>query len=129
MTPLKDPKYLEKARELFAKIELMHSDYLRERNVTEAIADALAVARQEGESRWISVEERLPEDEGKYLVANDDGNWPCSVLHWSVLMQKWCTGANNIITHWQPLPAPPLIGVGREGDSLDADGDVNGGGK
>ena len=58
---------------------------------------------------WISVDERLPEREGKYLVATFDrrvgiGN----------LIDYYCDGDlsfdNYKVTHWMPLPEPPKKG-------------------
>ena len=60
---------------------------------------------------WISVEERLPERVGKYLVATFDrrvgiGN----------LIDYYCDGELSFdsykVTHWMPIPEPPKGGVG-----------------
>jgi hypothetical protein len=59
---------------------------------------------------WISVEDRLPEDDNLYIV--------CRTIypHQIVFEARWKDGKwlsvveskqLNYITHWQPLPAPP----------------------
>jgi hypothetical protein len=65
--------------------------------------------------RWISVEERLPEDEDRELT---------SVLGWNGVSARevvfaprersgsqWSSaaGGHEFITHWMPLPEPPEV--------------------
>ena len=69
-------------------------------------ADAICdLALQELQQQWISVDERLPDREGRYLTINEEGSYWCDA--WSPL-HNW-TGALKI-THWMPLPAPPTGG-------------------
>lgn len=64
---------------------------------------------------WISVKDRLPEKDGKYLVARaDGGKHSISVRKFRKEVPCWYTGycghwerRTNGITHWQPLPEPP----------------------
>ena len=68
-------------------------------------------------SEWISVEDRLPNKEGDYLVFIVDNlgearmevmklfKWATS-FNWSEHMNSWWKEYNHI-THWQPLPKPP----------------------
>lgn len=56
-------------------------------------------------SAWISVDERLPEREGKYLVFTVKGD---------IKIEPYCTVAINYepqfnywVTRWMPLPEPP----------------------
>ena len=61
--------------------------------------------------KWISVEDRLPEDIGMYIVFRDNscigGTVKCvdtKLFH----DRTWITdGYDGKITHWQPLPKPP----------------------
>lgn len=64
---------------------------------------------------WISVEDRLPEEDGKYLVARLEGNlYSISVRkfrkdvpdRWSGYCGHWEKRTNGI-THWMYLPEPP----------------------
>lgn len=63
-------------------------------------------------TEWISVEERLPERSGKYLVATFDGR-----VGIGNLIDYYCDGDlsfdNYKVTHWMPLPMPPKGDVGR----------------
>ncbi len=68
------------------------------------------------EPRWISVEERLPEDCGERVLVrlNDD----CIVGHPRMDTDRlnrgmWVRYGDNV-THWMPLPEPPKDG-GDEG--------------
>lgn len=64
---------------------------------------------------WIDVNERLPEDDGKYLVATSCGkqwmgnyNLPPKPNEW--MLNGWSVNGGwhpFDITHWQPLPNPP----------------------
>ena len=75
--------------------------------------------------QWISVEERLPDKEGKYLVTVYDGITP-DVLYFykrypycnrGIRTDRpvWCDCDDygdfeeESVTHWMPLPAPPEV--------------------
>lgn len=75
----------------------------------EALDIAIAALR----NGWISVEDRLPEKAGEYLVVYH----PC---YWDNVGTKICVGIDSFrgktswakkkyqhVTHWQPLPEPP----------------------
>ena len=67
------------------------------------LADAPSV---DAASAWISVEERLPDGEGKYIVCTAKGSVYCakfSTRHGP----SFHTDMNTHITHWMPLPEPP----------------------
>ena len=55
---------------------------------------------------WISVEERLPEDNERVLCFIPD--WVESNLGAVIVQFGWCCKRRNmIISHWMPLPEPP----------------------
>ena len=67
-------------------------------------------------SEWISVNERLPEEYGRYLIFCDYGKYdmPGGLSKEMGIFQpsdkSWTsleTGSNNCITDWQPLPSNP----------------------
>ena len=56
-------------------------------------------------SEWISVEDRLPESGGRYLVILNNGQLCIAI--W--VAAYWAIGVDTIsnVTHWMPLPEPP----------------------
>ena len=61
---------------------------------------------RDGQPQWISVKERLPEMEGKYIVCTAKGSVYCakfSTRHGPCFH----TDLYTHITHWMPLPEPP----------------------
>lgn len=60
--------------------------------------------------KWISVEERLPEENGSYLVVGKTKTAYTShfykkrIIHGKVFSAHF---SNKYITHWMPLPEPP----------------------
>lgn len=64
----------------------------------------LDLLRKQGEGEWISVDERLPDADGDYLVWNN--------YHKAIVGHYWLKGRYFIskavtVTHWMPLPEPP----------------------
>ena len=57
--------------------------------------------------KWISVKERLPENDDDVLIITEFGiSMGCYVIH----RDFWVYYTNpdsNIVTHWMPLPEPP----------------------
>ena len=72
-------------------------------------------------NEWVSVEERLPEGNGEYIVTACDEGCPVGEGIWYdtvVVFAEYYDGCwtwndgteydlTDIITHWMPLPAPP----------------------
>lgn len=56
--------------------------------------------------RWISVEERLPEENGKYIVCTAKGSVYCTKFSIGV-HGSFHTDMYTHISHWMPLPEPP----------------------
>ena len=72
--------------------------------------------------QWVSVEDRLPERNGTYIVTACDEREPYDMIIWNdtvVVCAEYYKGCwtweeNNteysldgIVTHWMPLPEPP----------------------
>ena len=70
-------------------------------------------------NEWISVNDRLPEKDGKYIVARREGSrYSISVRKFRKDVPCWYSGycghwerRTNGITHWMPLPEPPKEGA------------------
>lgn len=74
----------------------------------DLISEAPAV---DAAPKWISVEERLPEDDGHYLCYTTDGYCNFCVYYgdgeWMILDQE---DLAQKVTHWMLLPEPPMEG-------------------
>ena len=58
--------------------------------------------------KWISVEDKLPEKDGRYLIRYKSGKVKRTFVgDWYVLNNEWGSIRNAEVTHWMPLPAPP----------------------
>ena len=73
-------------------------------------AHRMAIEALEG-SRWIPVEERLPEENGRYLCCVKSYAFP-GYSYWNILRyDKDGFHESGIyedgVTHWMPLPEPP----------------------
>ena len=61
---------------------------------------------------WVSVKDRLPEENQEYIVFVTDieGKKCVTVDHWLPLAHHWFLfddKVENEVTHWMPLPKPP----------------------
>lgn len=66
---------------------------------------------------WISVDERLPESLQRVLAINTRGDMFTSVyISFSTGKNAWSTPYSYLgdITHWMPLPEPPMMKEGAE---------------
>ena len=94
--------------ELINVLRGWHKAFIRmgkghERNV-QALAEAADMLVQ---GKWISVEDRLPEEGQSVIVHYLDGWMPIAHL----LNGKWYQSGGETswlsVTHWMPLPEPP----------------------
>ena len=105
------------------------ADYLIANGVTiNRVTEDTPVADNLSPTGWIPVSERLPEDDGKYLVFEQSGGRTnTSILRfakdarkvdrydfkgrwknaWYEYDSEWGHYTVNSVTHWMPLPQPP----------------------
>lgn len=75
--------------------------------------DALAYIQQleAQQPRWISVGERLPEDDGYFLCNRNDGSPDVVCMYYGdgdfLTPEPELNNISNVITHWMPLPQSP----------------------
>lgn len=68
---------------------------------------AEAYEAEVAKSYWIPVTERLPKENGEYLVSGNDKVWVCEFM---ILgnVGGWCNSVRNpCVKYWMPLPEPP----------------------
>ena len=76
--------------------------------ITSCLKEALSTLDED----WISVEDKLPDSIGSYLIYLEDDNRTHKVA-WAFYNSNkdWCDmglpGHYTDVTHWQPLPEPP----------------------
>lgn len=77
----------------------------------EHVSDALAYILQlEAQvPRWISVEEKLPEERAVVLVVREENLYGREVTIGWTRCGKWELPIGAKITHWMPLPEPPEV--------------------
>ena len=61
---------------------------------------------------WISVDERLPDRQGYFLITDEAGG--VMVALWMKQFGWLSNFSANKITHWMPLPEPPKMKGGAE---------------
>ena len=105
-----------------------HPEYLMKDDALHVIDSipAADVVEQEQESKplngWISVQDRLPDKDGCYIVTACDEGCSCGDGIWydTVVIEaehykgEWSWNENgteyditDLVTHWQPMPNPP----------------------
>lgn len=57
--------------------------------------------------KWISMTERLPNENGEYIVLGKGKVWVCEFMILDGVV-GWCNSAMNpFVEYWMPLPEPP----------------------
>lgn len=78
----------------------------------EALTTAIAALREQEERRWIPVEERLPDENNRWVLCLCVSG-AMEVLKFDYTMWNWYAQypgrcyMENYVTHWMPLPEPP----------------------
>ena len=96
------PNTREKLIELLTQAAVL-GDYLDMRKVADhLIAHGVTV------QQWISVKDRLPEQDGEYIVMIANFEY-ATALCYRTKFNEWDDGMSNYynVTHWMPLPQPP----------------------
>lgn len=93
---MSDEKQIEEMAEVIDRSGMVESD-----RWSRIIANDLYLEGYRKQSGWISVDERLPEIPGEYIVAVDTDEGLVSSTRFFVdrFIGK--------VTHWMPLPEPP----------------------
>ena len=74
-----------------------------------AFEDGYQAGVEAAQPKWISVEERLPENDDNYLVFTSDKNEAEIATYYGD--GEWLThdltNLTSLVTHWMPLPSMP----------------------
>ena len=98
--------------ETMEDLRYCHTEYVGDYGDTytdyKKTAEKLVIMGYRKQSEWISVEERLPERIGKYLVCTCDRR-----VYIGNFIDYYCDGDpqfdNYKVTHWMPLPEAPKM--------------------
>lgn len=114
---------IEKWKKAYGTLREKHSALLEQNGkLRDAAADVTRLAAEAAVERdWISVEDRLPEDDGDVLAIVSGYPTPNITLEDVLVVAAFCEGEgwyieeypdwdNPIITYWMPLPEPPKEG-------------------
>ena len=78
--------------------------------VIEMVDKIRDMEAQLSKSQWVSVEDRLPENENEHLVSDDEKEiWLAVYTDTYDIMNWYDMSAAPVrnVTHWMPLPEPP----------------------
>jgi len=84
----------------------------REDNMTLATRQAFVAGYQAAAPQWISVKDRLPEENQTVLIYTDKHETYMARIYdnneaWPISNSCGCCGREEKFTHWMPLPPPP----------------------
>lgn len=115
---------VEKWKKAYGTLREKHSALLKQNvELRDAAAQVTKLAAEAAvEREWISVEDRLPEDDGDVLAIVSGYPTPNITLEDVLVVAAFCEGErwyieeypdwdNPIITYWMPLPEPPKEGM------------------
>jgi len=63
---------------------------------------------------WVSVKERMPEENEEVLAYNAENEEVIACDYHHKMFHCWPEAFNESITHWMPLPTPPVKKGGEE---------------
>ena len=87
--------------------QILRDFYIKEVPHLLEIISSLLNRVEELEDGWVSVEDALPHEEGAVICYFSDGVIETFMFDRHDVDGIW--GAHNVVvTHWQPLPAPPM---------------------
>jgi hypothetical protein len=86
-------------------------DFVRVKIDNKVMAKSLYNAgyRKQSEGEWISVDERLPEDDTRVLVYLVDKRLIHTQMDTDRFVKREWIRWGSCVTHWMPLPEPPKM--------------------
>ncbi len=73
----------------------------------EALNMAISALREQEERRWISVNDRLPKEDGFYRVYHKNSKAICDRFYYKDCPDLFVNVMDDPITHWKPIEHPP----------------------
>lgn len=117
---MKDQKQIEEMRKEVVSIHRFFFEDDDYEVLDDYIADMLYNAGYRKRSGWVSVEDRLPEREGIYLIYTIRGHIRLGEFHPYFMGDE--PQFDPYTTHWMPLPEPPE----KEGETYGREKDKQG---
>ena len=100
---------IEELKRVMKKSSMLYKDEFIDSIVLALEQQQARIKELEKASEWISVDDRLPNDDGGYLTCvNDDEDFYINYFinyFGDDDVVEWTTDQN--VTHWKPLPKPP----------------------
>lgn len=67
----------------------------------------IAIQALEQQQEWIPVSERMPEEDGYYIVSGGGKVWVCEMLNLTDTVKGWCNSIlKPSVEAWMSLPQP-----------------------
>ena len=99
-------KCIDERNELIKLIYCTPISSYDNRTKEELVADLVLASGYRKQSEWISVEDRLPEEDVRVLVWLNTNRSYTKIDTDRRFEGKWVRWASDV-THWMPLPTPP----------------------
>lgn len=100
-----DTKYIETLDDFIFRMVGPYCKEITQRSISKH--DLENALTQYFKGVWISVKDRLPDNDDKVLCCTRTAKGIQNIIIGYYMDGMWRCGMNNNVTHWMPLPEPP----------------------